>query len=194
MEPEEIEFIGEKVSIGVIPNFNFSPIHLIAGDIGPFRAGIPLHIPLWLAMHLREQRKCRIVPPAWMEVETLEEIKEQEKRAKFFTKMPCENYMIVAKVVLSHAPEDVPRADEIKTLIKDIFDTRCAKLRNTVNLFIRGEEAMTTLDDLTMLELHTVTPILPHSMDLLTRIQYPAVKRRVGHNSGMNVSMLNRTR
>lgn len=34
MDPDELEFIGEKVSIGVIPNFNFEPIHLISGTVG----------------------------------------------------------------------------------------------------------------------------------------------------------------
>jgi GINS complex subunit 2 len=36
MDPEEIEFIGEKMSIGIIPNFNFNPIHLISSTIGLF--------------------------------------------------------------------------------------------------------------------------------------------------------------
>jgi GINS complex subunit 2 len=38
MNPDEIEFVGEKTKIGVIPNFNFDPIHLISGTIGPFNA------------------------------------------------------------------------------------------------------------------------------------------------------------
>lgn len=37
MNPEEIEFIGEKMSIGIIPNFNFEPIHLISNTIGRLR-------------------------------------------------------------------------------------------------------------------------------------------------------------
>jgi GINS complex subunit 2 len=34
MDPEALEFFGEKEEIGVIPNFNFDPIHLISGTIG----------------------------------------------------------------------------------------------------------------------------------------------------------------
>lgn len=82
MDPEEIEFIGETQEIGIIPNFSFEPLHLIAGTVGPFRAGIPHHVPLWIAMHLRKQQKCRIVTPEWMEVEFLEDLKEEEKRTK----------------------------------------------------------------------------------------------------------------
>lgn len=80
MDPDELEFMGENTMIGVIPNFQFDPIHLISGTIGPFRAGLPVHVPLWLAMHMRQQQKCRVVPPEWMERDILEEIKETEKR------------------------------------------------------------------------------------------------------------------
>lgn len=97
MDPEEIEFIGEKISIGIIPNFNYPLIHLISSTIGlfalclcsfkfqlyfsgPFRAGLPLHVPLWLAVHMKKQQKCRIVPPTWFDRDQLEDLKEEEKR------------------------------------------------------------------------------------------------------------------
>lgn len=82
MDPSIIEFIGEKCMISIIPNFSNEPLHLVYGSVGPFRAGFPVFVPLWLAAHLRKQQKCRIVPPEWMEMETLEEIKEEEKRSK----------------------------------------------------------------------------------------------------------------
>lgn len=34
MDPVELEYIGEKEEIGVIPNFNYDPIHLISGTVG----------------------------------------------------------------------------------------------------------------------------------------------------------------
>lgn len=170
MEPDELEFIGENVTIGVIPNFNHDPIYLISGAIGPFRGGYPLHIPLWFAIHLRQQQKCRIVPPQWMDISLLEDLKEEEKRSRNFTKMPSEHYMVEAKLVLNTAPEDVPQSDEIKTLIKDIWDIRCAKLRTTMDMFIKGEGELVKLDNITIVELNTVRPFLPHAMDMLTRI------------------------
>jgi GINS complex subunit 2 len=45
-------------------------------------SGIPVHVPLWLAIHLRKQQKCRLVPPEWMDKDLLEELKEEEKRSK----------------------------------------------------------------------------------------------------------------
>ncbi|KAH8419493.1 hypothetical protein KR222_011339 [Zaprionus bogoriensis] len=171
MDPSIIEFIGEKCMISIVPNFSNEPLHLVYGSVGPFRAGFPVFVPLWLAAHLRKQQKCRIVPPEWMEMETLEEIKEEEKRSKFFTKMPCEHYMVVAQLIMSTAPDDVPRCEELRTVIKDIFDIRESKLRTSIDAFIKGEGTYAKLDNLTLLEIHSVRPILPYSLDHIARYQ-----------------------
>uniref|UniRef100_A0A182W8N7 DNA replication complex GINS protein PSF2 n=1 Tax=Anopheles minimus TaxID=112268 RepID=A0A182W8N7_9DIPT len=172
MEPAELEFIGENSLISVIPNFNHDSIYLISGTIEPFRGGTPLYVPLWLGIHLRQQQKCRIVAPHWMDIDLLEDIKETEKRVSSFTKMPSPNYMVEAKLILNTAPEDVPSSDVIKTLIKDIYDVRCAKLRTTVENFVKSEGShMVNLEHVTVLELHTIQPLLPHVMDFLGRIE-----------------------
>lgn len=171
MDPEEIEFIGEDTEIGIIPNFAFDPVHLISGTVGPFRAGLPVHVPLWLAIHLRKQQKCRLVPPEWMDMDKLEDIREEEKRSRFFTQMPSEHYMVEAKLILATAPEDVPRSEEIRTAIKDIWDIRAAKLRTSMDDFIRAEGTYAKLDYLTVMEIHSVRPLLPHSLDLIARLE-----------------------
>ncbi|XP_022225750.1 probable DNA replication complex GINS protein PSF2 [Drosophila obscura] len=174
MDPAIIEFIGEKCMISIIPNFSNEPLHLIYGSVGPFRAGFPVFVPLWMATHLRKQQKCRIVPPEWMDMDTLEDIKEEEKRSKFFTKMPSEHYMVVAQLVMSTAPDDVPRCEELRTVIKDIFDIRESKLRTSIDAFIKGEGTYAKLDNLTLLEIHSVRPILPYSLDHIARYQRTA--------------------
>lgn len=171
MEPDEIEFIGEKSQISIIPNFQMDVIHLISGDFGPFRPGLPVYVPLWMAIHLRKQQKCRIVPPSWMDVELLEEKKEEEKQTRYFTRMPSEHYMIEAKLILSLAPEDVPQSQNIRTIIKDIWDMRTAKLRTVMDGIIKGDGDYAKLDNLTMLEVHTVRPLLPHIVDLIDRLK-----------------------
>ncbi|CAD7080135.1 unnamed protein product [Hermetia illucens] len=160
-------------------------------SVGPFRAGLPVHIPLWLAVHLRRQRKCRIVPPQWMDVDTLEEIKEEEKRSKFFTKMPSDNYMVEAQLIFGCAAEDIPRCDEIRTIIKDIFDIRESKLRTSVDAFIKGEGTYAKLDNLTLLEMHAIRPILPHALDHISRYQRVAsATQRDMSSLGLNTSNL----
>lgn len=39
------------------------------------------------------------------------------------------------------ASDNIPKADEIRTLVKDIWDTRIAKLRLSADSFIRQMEA-----------------------------------------------------
>lgn len=41
------------------------------GDIGPFVAGLPIDVPLWMAINLKQRQKARIRPPEWMDVGTL---------------------------------------------------------------------------------------------------------------------------
>lgn len=83
MDPYEIEFIAENRTISIIPNFTYDKIYLICGEFGPFRAGLPMNVPLWLGVMLKQKQKCRIVPPEWMVIDTLENIKEEEKRSRY---------------------------------------------------------------------------------------------------------------
>lgn len=39
MNTAEIEFLAEKSSITIIPNFMHDKLYLISGDIGPFQPG-----------------------------------------------------------------------------------------------------------------------------------------------------------
>ncbi|CRK93071.1 CLUMA_CG006482, isoform A [Clunio marinus] len=176
MDPEEIEFIGENVSTGIIPNFNFEAIHLISNTIGPFKAGLPMYVPLWLGIHMKKQQKCRLVLPTWIDRDLLEDKKEEEKRDPNFTKMPCENYMVVSKLLFTHAADDIPNIDEVKTLIKDIFDIRQAKLRSTIDLVLIGNSSMesdikVSFNNLTLLEINTARPFLPFANDLIARLE-----------------------
>ncbi|CAH2086011.1 unnamed protein product [Euphydryas editha] len=171
MDPFEIEFIGENRIVSIIPNFSHDKIYLICGEFGPFRAGLPMNVPLWLAVMLKQKQKCRIVPPDWMDMEVLENIKEEEKRSRFFTKMPHEHYMVEAKLLLGAAAEDIPRASEVKTIIKDIWDIRMSKLRTSMDALMKSGGSYGRLDHLTMMEINSVKPLLPQAMDELHKIK-----------------------
>lgn len=171
MDPEELEFVGEAVLTSIVPNFSHDAIHLICGTFGPFRAGIPVNVPLWLGHHLRKQQKCRFVAPYWMNVETLEELKEEEKRNQSFCKMPSDHYMVETKLIIGETPEDVPQSEEIRTIIKDIFDARMSKYRAFMDTYVRGESTQIKLDNLTQFEIHSWTPIFTQALDLIGRIK-----------------------
>jgi len=183
ISPEEIEFLAEAGSISIIPNFQQDRLFLIGGDVGPFRPALPVQVPVWLAINLRQRSKCRLVPPAWMDVAQLQEKKEEEKTAAHFTPMPSDHYMEVAQLVLDVAPGDVPCADQIRTLIKDIWDIRVAKLRTSVDAFLKSNSSYAKLDHLTLLELSTVRPFLNHSLDQLYRISKDASRSQTQETS-----------
>lgn len=85
MHPSEIEFLAENETIQIIPTFNHaSHIHLICGSFGPFRAGLPLNVPIWVALNLRQKKTCRILAPDWMTVDKLQERLEEEKASKYY--------------------------------------------------------------------------------------------------------------
>uniref|UniRef100_A0AAZ3QGB4 GINS complex subunit 2 n=2 Tax=Oncorhynchus tshawytscha TaxID=74940 RepID=A0AAZ3QGB4_ONCTS len=100
-------------------------------------------VPVWLALNLKQRQKCRIVPPEWMDVEKLEEIRELERKEDTFTPVPSPYYMELTKLLLNHASDNIPKADEIRTLVKDIWDKRIAKFCLSADCFISQQEAHT---------------------------------------------------
>lgn len=171
MDTTEIEFLAEKEIVTVVSNFSMDKIYLIGGDIGPFNSGLTVEVPLWVAIMLKQRQKCRIIPPKWMDIGVLQQKKQEETDSKFFTMMPSKHYMELSQLLLKYAPESIPHADEVRTLLKDIWDLRIAKLRSSIDLFIRSEATQAKLNYLTLLELNTVRPILPKSLDYLRQLR-----------------------
>lgn len=108
---------------------------------------------------------------------------------RIFTKMPSEHYMIEAQLVLQCAAEDVPHSEEIRTAIKDIIDIRAAKLRTSMDDFMKGDGTYAKLDNLTVFEIHSVRPLLPYSLDLIERLSRKTEDR--SHQSSMFNSTAN---
>ncbi|XP_049642753.1 DNA replication complex GINS protein PSF2 [Suncus etruscus] len=177
MDVAEVEFLAEKELVTVIPNFSLDKIYLIGGELGPFLPGLPLQVPLWLAVSLKQRQKCRLVPPEWMDVEKLEKVRDLERQEETFSPMPSPHYMELTKLLLNHASDNIPKADEIRTLVKDMWDTRIAKLRVSADSFVRQQEAHAKLDNLTLLEIRSsgafLTQALDHMYKLRTSLQAP---------------------
>ena len=141
MNPAEVEFLAENQTIQIIPNFSHERLYLICGEVGPFRPGIPVNVPLWMAINLKQRQKCRLTAPEWMTLETLTKLKEDESQSRNFIEMPDEHYYVTTELILSTAPHDIPNADEIRTLVKVsvcklkcIHHHYCVKLHNSLYL------------------------------------------------------------
>ncbi|XP_032836137.1 DNA replication complex GINS protein PSF2 isoform X2 [Petromyzon marinus] len=171
MDPAEVEFLAEEETVTIIPNFSLDKVYLIGGDLGPFDPGLPVRVPLWLAINLKQRQKCRIQAPEWMSVDRLEQLREEERAAQTFTPMPSPHYMELSKLLLNVAADDVPRADEIRALLRDLWDTRTAKLRLSADGFVSQQASHAQLDNLTVMEVNGIRPFFLGSLSLLQRLR-----------------------
>lgn len=57
--------------------------------------------------------------------------------------------------MLCSAADNIPKADEIRTLVKDIWDTRIAKLRLSIDSFISQQEAHAKVEMACLVHLKT---------------------------------------
>ena len=51
-------------------------------------------------------------------------VRDQEKEESFFTEMPASNIFVIANLILDVATVDIEKADEVRTVLKDIWDIR----------------------------------------------------------------------
>lgn len=85
--------------------------------------------------------------------------------------MPSEHYMVEAKLLLGCASEDIPQADEIRTIVKDIWDIRMSKLRTSVDTLIKLGGTHAALDNLTLMEINGIRELLPQSLNEFCKIK-----------------------
>ena len=171
MNHADIEFLAEKEIVEIVPNFNSSVMYFISGDVGPFNAGLPIDVPLWLAISLKQRQKCRIKPPSWMTVENLEEIKENEVQTEIFTHLPNPHFREFSQLLFTCATDNIPNADQVRTLIKDIWDIRDAKLKKGVDQFVKRQAPHAKLDNLTQMEINSIRPFLTAALDQMYKLK-----------------------
>uniref|UniRef100_A0A1A9ZAN5 Uncharacterized protein n=1 Tax=Glossina pallidipes TaxID=7398 RepID=A0A1A9ZAN5_GLOPL len=62
---------------------------------------------------------------------------------------------------MSTVPDFMPHREGLRTIMRDVFDIRESKLRASIDVFIKGEGTYTKLDKFSLLEIHSVRPMLP---------------------------------
>lgn len=168
------EFLAENELVAVEPRFNAPELRLVCGDFGPFIAGDPVRVPLWIAIYLKQIHKCNLIAPDWLNVNALESIKKEEVENRTFSRMPSEHWRGIAHLFLIHAADNLPQGDEIKTLLKDIWDIRMAKLRASIDAFVKTQQTHAAVNNLTPLEVCQVREFLTESLDCLRFLQTTA--------------------
>jgi GINS complex subunit 2 len=171
LDPEELEFLAEDTMVTIIPSVKYPVLYMLTGDIGPMEPSIPVEVPLWLAVHMRQRKQCRLVLPDWLSVEALAEQKDREFKSKVFEAVPSESYVEISQLIVEHFAEEIPESNNIRLLIKDILDQRLAKLRTSVDAFMKRSDPMGKVDHITQIELCSLRNLLTCGMDQLEMLR-----------------------
>ncbi|GMH58126.1 hypothetical protein TrLO_g15946 [Triparma laevis f. longispina] len=145
------DFMSEESCVDVVPAFDCPVLSFISGDYGPFTAGMAVTVPLWLAVELRKQYRCRITPPAWLCEEFLQSVLNYEKdplNETFFSSAPSPldpstplplpyHYQSIATVLLQTCPSDFPKPKSLLPLLQDIEFLRSSKSSNILKRLSR---------------------------------------------------------
>ncbi|KAM7541017.1 hypothetical protein Aperf_G00000023181 [Anoplocephala perfoliata] len=184
MDPTELEFLAEDELVSMVPRVRMEEVHLLDSQVGPFQPNVPVDVPYWIALFLRQQQKCRIMPPNWLSVAQLTEFKEAENNDTGCTVPPHPHYAELATLLLQHASDDIPDREDIRTLIKDIWDARVGKFLASVNSFVVSGAVTARVSQLTPLELSTTRNLLTNSLDQLAVIR--ATKQQLESKVGLS--------
>ncbi|GMH92080.1 hypothetical protein TrVE_jg8899 [Triparma verrucosa] len=138
------DFLSEDTKVEIVPAFDCPTLSFISCDYGPFIAGMSVPVPLWLAVELRKQFRCRITPPPWLCESYLTEVLNYEKdpmNETFFTSsehpsnpdiqltLPY-HYQSIARVLIDVCPGDIERVKSINVILQDIDFLRNSKSVN----------------------------------------------------------------
>jgi hypothetical protein len=146
-------FRADDTVVEIIPQFTLpqplrlhtmtsssSSHHHPKGAVGPWQAGIPTPVPLWLACHLQTKRLGTVVLPQWLSVSNLVEILDHERQKETLwpttdddehTRLPFEYYQIAQRMSSILPPA-------VQLLLKDLLQVRLDKLRQQFQGLIRN--------------------------------------------------------
>ncbi|ORX96194.1 GINS complex, PSF2 component [Basidiobolus meristosporus CBS 931.73] len=166
LTPAEIEFLAENEMIEILPNFRVDTLDFISGSCGPFRPPGKTKTPLWLALALKKQQKCTIIPPSWLTVENLSQRLEEEESEGQFSELPY-RYMEIAHLILESASEDVPRSENVRKLLKDLREVRQSKAREGLTAL---NPDYLQMDNLGLMEINEIRPFFGRAFDELRKL------------------------
>ncbi|KAJ9053920.1 DNA replication protein psf2 [Entomophthora muscae] len=164
--PQELEFMAENLRIQIEPNFSADKIELISGQVGPFRPPLLTSVPVWFAILLRSRNKCKIVPPSWLKIESLEAQLAKERESPEFSDLP-DHHLEVARLLVERAPNDLLDITVIRNLLKEIREIRLNKAREG----LRGlNPDYLQMDNLSRMEINEIRPCFQEGFRTLNSI------------------------
>lgn len=125
-------------------------------------------MPLWVAVILKSQNKCSIVPPKWMSLAYLTEKHEEEiRKPGMFSDLPW-NWLEVSKMLLSKASDDLSDpSHQLRSIIQDLREIRLVKSRKGLREL---NESNIQLNGLSLMEINELRPFVLTVMNKLRKL------------------------
>lgn len=172
---EFCEFLAEDELIEIVPNFTHNKVlNLINGDFGPFKPATPTQVPLWMAVNLLKQQKCKIKLPDW--ILELDKLTQEQAVNEGLIKMPSNHWREVIKTLESN---DVP----IPHNYSSIFERRDCILMKSVSALLNSvidldedRIAQIKIRNITKFELETLKKIIIPNLKISKNIHRESQK------------------
>lgn len=125
-------------------------------------------VPLWVALILKFQDKCNIVPPDWLNLAFLKAKYDEEVRhTQQFSELPW-NWIAILKIFLARAADDLQDpTHELRSIIQDLREIRLAKAQKGLNEL---NESNIRLDGLSLIEINEMRPFVLKVMNKLRQL------------------------
>jgi GINS complex subunit 2 len=139
-------FRADDVLVEMVPSLDFSHrIPLLSGTtVGPFKAGISVAVPLWLALTLQQRQLCTISPPLWLTAENLMEIIHYEKTQGLLwadtDRLPAHYYETAKRLASTATATAVTNDKSVALLVQDLLELRLDKLRQQFQQLLSKNE------------------------------------------------------
>lgn len=123
-------------------------------------------VPLWIALVLKSQSKCNIVAPKWLNLNSLKELYDEERKfPDAFTDLPW-NWLELSKIIMTKAADDLSDSTApLRAIIQDLREIRQLKCRrglkelNESNIQLNGLSLM-EINELRSFVLSVMTKLL----------------------------------
>ena len=144
----DLELFAEDEMIEIVSSVNMSKLRMISGEYGPFEPMERASVPLWLALVLKRNNKCRIVIPQWMSVENLQSTLERDKSISMTddpTLCPLpDHYIEISRLMLENCEDDITDSNTVRSLLDRIIKVRENRLNEfqqvVINFLASGLE------------------------------------------------------
>lgn len=179
--PEELQFLVENEPIQIFPRITTrerssmrserSKWNMLTMDDHNLNNMVAMQsttVTLWIALLLKQQDKCNIIPPSWLTNKALDKAIQYEKQNKLrFSRMDW-NWLPLSEMLFKKAQDDFhDPIHELRSRIQDLREIRQVKVIQGLKFL---NESHLQLDNLSLFEINELRPFVVGIMDKLREV------------------------